>query len=82
MDPSDINTQVDSIQAFASKFTSLPSATDRLCMPKDKWLGIDQNTKELWDQIDDKYKSIILVILNHLILHHFLVDLLANHLSF
>jgi hypothetical protein len=29
-------------------------------MPKDKGFGIDQKTKDLWDQIDDKYKSIIL----------------------
>jgi hypothetical protein len=29
-------------------------------MPKDKWFVIDQKTKDLWDQIDDKYKSIIL----------------------
>jgi hypothetical protein len=29
-------------------------------MPKDKWLGLDQKTKDLWDKIDDKYKSIIL----------------------
>jgi hypothetical protein len=28
-------------------------------MPKDKWFGIDQKTKELWDQIDDKYKAVI-----------------------
>jgi hypothetical protein len=29
-------------------------------MPKDKWFGLDQKTKDLWDQIDDKYKSVIL----------------------
>jgi hypothetical protein len=29
-------------------------------MPKDKWFALDQNTKEIWDQIDDKSKSIIL----------------------
>jgi hypothetical protein len=29
-------------------------------MPKDKWLNLDQKTKDLWDQIDDKFKSIIL----------------------
>jgi hypothetical protein len=29
-------------------------------MPKDKWFGLDQKTKDLWDKIDDKYKSIIL----------------------
>jgi hypothetical protein len=29
-------------------------------MPKDKWFGLDKKTKDLWDKIDDKYKSIIL----------------------
>jgi hypothetical protein len=28
-------------------------------MPKDKWFGLYQKTKELWDPIDDKYKSVI-----------------------
>jgi hypothetical protein len=29
-------------------------------MPKGKWFGLDQKTMDLWDQIDDKYKSVIL----------------------
>jgi hypothetical protein len=29
-------------------------------MPKDKWFGISQKTKELWDQIDDNDKLVIL----------------------
>jgi hypothetical protein len=33
---------------------------DKVCMPKDKSFGLDQKTKDLWDQIDDKYKSAIL----------------------
>jgi hypothetical protein len=33
---------------------------DKVRMSTDKWFGIDQKTKNLWDQIDDKYKSIIL----------------------
>jgi hypothetical protein len=33
---------------------------DKVRMPKYKWFGIDQKTKDFWDQIDDKYKSIIL----------------------
>jgi hypothetical protein len=60
MDPFDIDTPVDTIQAFASKFTPRPGMKDKVCMPKDKWFGIDQKTEDLWDQIDDKYKSIIL----------------------
>jgi hypothetical protein len=26
-------------------------------MPKDKWFGLDQEAKDIWDQIEDKYKS-------------------------
>jgi hypothetical protein len=33
---------------------------EKVHMPKDKWFGLDQHTKDLWDQIDDKYKSAIL----------------------
>jgi hypothetical protein len=29
-------------------------------MSKDKWFGMDEKTKDLWNQIYDKYKSIIL----------------------
>jgi hypothetical protein len=60
MDPFDIDTHIDTIQAFASKFTPRPGVKDKVPVPKDKWFGIDQKTKDLWYQIDDKYKSIIL----------------------
>jgi hypothetical protein len=60
MDPFDIDTPVDTIQAFASKSTPCPGMKDKVHMPKDKWFGIDQKTKDLCVQIDDKYKSIIL----------------------
>jgi hypothetical protein len=33
---------------------------EKVHMPKDKWFGLDQNTKDLWGQIDDKYRSVIL----------------------
>ena len=59
----DIDTPVDTIQAFASNFRPRPprnGASDRVRMPKDKWFSLDQKTKDLWDQIDDKQKSIIL----------------------
>jgi hypothetical protein len=59
-DPFDIHTPIDTIQAFASKFTPRPGMKDKVRMPKDKWFGIDQKTMDLWDQIDHKYKSIIL----------------------
>ena len=60
MDPFDIDTPVDTIQAFASKFIPRTGMKEKVRMPKDKWFGLDQNTKDLWDKIDDKYKSIIL----------------------
>jgi hypothetical protein len=60
MDSFDTNTPVDTIQAFASKFIPQPGTNDTVCMPKDKLFGLDQKTKDLWDQIDDKYKSVIL----------------------
>jgi hypothetical protein len=30
-------------------------------MPKERWLGLDDKTKSIWDSIDDKLKDIILV---------------------
>jgi hypothetical protein len=37
MDPFDIDTPVDTIQAFASKFTPQPDMKEKVRMPKDKW---------------------------------------------
>jgi hypothetical protein len=31
-----------------------------LCMQRDKWFNLDTKSKEIWDQLDDKVKSIIL----------------------
>jgi hypothetical protein len=33
---------------------------EKVHMPKDKWFGLKQKTKDLWDQIDDNDKSAIL----------------------
>jgi hypothetical protein len=65
MDPFDIDKPVDTIQAFASNFTPCSGMKDKVRMPKDNWFGIDQKTKDLWDQIDGKYKSITPVVLLH-----------------
>jgi hypothetical protein len=57
----DIDTPVDITHAYASNFrprSSFNGPPDRVCMPKDKWFSLDQKTKELWDQIDDKQKAI------------------------
>jgi hypothetical protein len=58
MDPFNIDTPVDNIQAFVSKFTPCLGMSDKVHMSKDKWFG--QETKELWDQIDDNDKLAIL----------------------
>jgi phage gpG-like protein len=47
---------VDTIHAYASKFTPRPGMNEKACMPKNKWIGLDQKAKDLWDQIDDTYK--------------------------
>jgi hypothetical protein len=60
MDPFDIDTPVDTIQAFASKFTPRPGMKDKVRKPKDKCFEIDQKTKDLWDHIGDKYNAVIL----------------------
>jgi hypothetical protein len=46
-DPFDIDTPVDTIQAFTAKFTPRPGMNDKVHMPKDKWFGLDQKTKDL-----------------------------------
>jgi hypothetical protein len=46
MDPFDVDTPVDTIQAFASKFTPRPGMKDKVRMPKDKWFGIDLKTTD------------------------------------
>jgi hypothetical protein len=34
--------------------------SEKVRMPKDKWVGLSQKTKELWDQIDDNDKLVVL----------------------
>jgi hypothetical protein len=57
MDLFDIDTPVDTIQEYVSKFTPHldVGTSEKVRMPKDKWFGLYQKTKDLWDQIDDKY---------------------------
>jgi hypothetical protein len=56
MDPVNIDTPVDNIQAFTSKFTPCLCMSEKVHMLKDKWFCLSQKTKELWDQIDDNDK--------------------------
>jgi hypothetical protein len=62
-EPFDIDTAVETIQAYASNYRPTPSRGDtnvRVPMPKDIWLSLDDKTKAIWDSIDDKFKNIIL----------------------
>jgi hypothetical protein len=45
MDPFDIDTPVGTLQAYAYM-------DEKVCMPKEKWFGLNQKTEDLWDQID------------------------------
>jgi hypothetical protein len=56
MDPFNIDTPVDNIKDFASKFTPCLGMNEKVHMSKDKWFGLSQKTKELCDQIDDSDK--------------------------
>jgi hypothetical protein len=53
MDPFDIGTPVGTMQAYACM-------DEKVRMPKDKWFGLHKKTKELWDQMDDNDKLVIL----------------------
>jgi hypothetical protein len=53
MDPFDIGSPVGTIQAYTCM-------DEKVRVFKDKWSGLNQKTKELWDQTDDNDKLVIL----------------------
>jgi hypothetical protein len=55
IDPFDIDTPVDTIQAFAYKFTPRPGMKDKVRMPKDKWFGIDQKPSVHYPDSEGSY---------------------------
>jgi Reverse transcriptase (RNA-dependent DNA polymerase) len=67
-DTFDIDCPVSTIQAFATKFnprnnsrsTNTRSTTSRVRMSSDKWFGLDEASRSIWDKLDEKAKSIIL----------------------
>jgi hypothetical protein len=62
-EPFDIDTPVETIQAYATNYRTNPRRTSsdtRVRMPKERWLNLDDKTKTIWDSIDDKYKNVIL----------------------
>ena len=67
-EPFDIDTPIDTIQAFSTTSSSAPNnkpkintyTKQRVMMPQEKWYRLNQKQKALWDQLDDTAKSIIL----------------------
>jgi hypothetical protein len=57
-EPFDIYTPVDTIQAYASNYRPTSNRSDnnnRVRMPKDRWVSLDDKTKAIWDRIEDKF---------------------------
>jgi Reverse transcriptase (RNA-dependent DNA polymerase) len=66
-DSFDIETPVSTLQAYAAmhnkaKSTRYSMMEQKPRMSKDKWYALSESDKKLWDQFDDKAKSIILGI--------------------
>jgi hypothetical protein len=62
-EPFDIDTPLETIQAYASNYRPKPTRCDninRVQMPRDRWMNLDDKSKSIWDSIDDKFKNIIL----------------------
>jgi hypothetical protein len=57
-EPYDIDTHVETIQVYATNYHTNFNTGDnsnRVRMPKDRWLSLDDKTRVIWDSIDDKY---------------------------
>jgi hypothetical protein len=62
-EPYDIDTPVETIQAYATNYRTNFNTGDnnnRVRIPKDRWMSLDDKTRAIWDSIDDKFKNIIL----------------------
>jgi hypothetical protein len=62
-EPFDIDTPVATIQAYASNYRPKPNRSDnnnRVHLPRDIWMNLDDKTKAIWDSIDHKFKNVIL----------------------
>jgi hypothetical protein len=85
MDPFGISSSVDTIQAHVSKSIPRPVINEKACANQDKWSNMSHKPKDLWEQIDDKNKSVKLEYTKspscHLVLPHSPVNLLESHLS-
>jgi hypothetical protein len=58
MDPFDISSSVDTLQAHVSKSIPRSVMNEKACANQDKWSIINHKPKDLREQIDDKYKSV------------------------
>jgi hypothetical protein len=62
-DQYDIDYPASSLQAFATNFCNRPSmrsSAPKFTMCSDKWNSPDDKSKDIWDRLDEKAKSIIL----------------------
>jgi hypothetical protein len=62
-EPFNIDTPVDTKQAYASYYRPTSNRSDNnncVQMRKDQWVSLDDKTKEIWDSIEDKFNNIIL----------------------
>jgi hypothetical protein len=57
-EPFDIDTPVDTIQAYASNYrptSNRSNNNNRVQMPKDRWISLDHKTKAIWDSVEEYY---------------------------
>ena len=54
-----IDSPVTSLQAFATHPINRRGGNS-IRMPRDKWFNLDDDSKAIWDQLDDKAKAVIL----------------------
>jgi hypothetical protein len=62
-EPFDIDTPVETIQAYASNYSPMSNQGDnnnQVRITKDRWISLDDKTKAIWDSIEGKFKNIIL----------------------
>jgi hypothetical protein len=59
-EPFDIDTPVKTIQAYTANYCPTPRRAgidNRVQMPKERWLNLNDKTKTIWESIDDIFKK-------------------------
>ena len=61
-DPYDFDASVTFIQANAhdQRQRTPNSTSSHVFMPRDRWFGLSDSDRQIWDQLDDKAKAVIL----------------------